>query len=902
MIGGSLSEKIRMKLYNLLKENLDRFAWKPADMTGVPRSVAKHRLNIHQGCQPIRQKRRGQAPDRNKAIQEEVAKLVEARIMREVHYHDWLLNPVMVKKHDDSWRMCVDFTDLNKSCPKDCYPLLEIDWKVESLCGYPFNLKNARATYQRLVDKAFEKQIGRNLEVYVDDLVIKSHTKSEILRDIEETFHNLRKINLKLNPKKCTFGVEEGAFLGYVVSTKGIKACPEKVEAVVKLHSPQTLKEAQSLNGKLASLNRFISKSAEKSLPFFKTLKRCIKKRFLMDTRSGKSISKHEGVYSETANGDKCSPPDGKGLTANANLFCQPRLESPRDKVLSNGKSGLSISARYKIAEKIFPSTPAFDITYRLRTSICNQVLAVFIAEKPDEEEPPVGVQIEEAIPKPWVLFTERSLCLEGSGSGLILTSLEGEEFTYALRFEFDASNNEAEYEALIAGLRIGEQMGVKNLITKVDPGLVPQSENKKVDALSNMASISFTHLTKQVLVETLKRKSTKEKEILAIVEEEEYCWMTPLVEYLTEGTLPAETKKARTIKIKARLYAMISGVLYRKSFLEPWLRCVGPTQAEYVIKEIHEGSCSMHSGPRSVVTKAIRSGYYWPTMHKDARNIIRTCNDCQTHRPVPRSPQQKLTPITSPWPFYKWGIDISGPFPEAQGKVKFLIVAIDYFTKWINAKPVVTITDNQVKKFVWDNIVCRFGLPGEIISDNGKKFRDNPFKDWCEKLNIRQRFASVEEVPHALWAHRTMVKTSNGDTPFSLTYDTESVIPVKIGMPSLRCVEVNQAEIDEGILLNLDILEERREKAAVREAKSKARMEKYYNAKVRSISFRPGDFVYRSNEASHAKESGKLGLKWEGLYKVIEALGKGAYKLRNSNGDILPRTWNVQDLKRYYL
>ncbi|GJT38618.1 reverse transcriptase domain-containing protein [Tanacetum coccineum] len=221
-----------------------------------------------------------------------------------MHYHDWLSNLVMVKKHDGSWRMCVDFTDLNKSCPKDCYPLPEIDWKVESLCGYPFKcfldaykgyhqiqmakedeektafhtnqgvfcytkmsfgLQNVGATYQRLVDKAFKNSIGRNLEVYVDDLVIKSHTECEILRDIEGTFHNLRRINMKLNPKKCTFGAEEGAFLGHVVSMQGIKACPKKVEAVMKLQSPQTLKEAQSLNEKLASLNRFLSKSVERS-------------------------------------------------------------------------------------------------------------------------------------------------------------------------------------------------------------------------------------------------------------------------------------------------------------------------------------------------------------------------------------------------------------------------------------------------------------------------------------------------------------------------------------------------------------------------------------------------------------------------------------------------------------
>nr|GEY95569.1 reverse transcriptase domain-containing protein [Tanacetum cinerariifolium] len=217
----------------------------PFNMTGVPRSIAEHKLNIREGCPPVRQKKKGQAPERTKAIQAEVQKLVEARIMREVYYHDWLSNPVMVKKHDGSWQMCVDFTDLNKACPQDRYPLPEIDWKVESLCGYPFKcfldaykgyhqiqlaaadeektafhtgqgvycytkmpfgLKNTGATYQRLMDKAFESQMGRNIEVYIDDLVVKSHTEAEMVRDIEETFQTLRKINMKLNPKNAHSG------------------------------------------------------------------------------------------------------------------------------------------------------------------------------------------------------------------------------------------------------------------------------------------------------------------------------------------------------------------------------------------------------------------------------------------------------------------------------------------------------------------------------------------------------------------------------------------------------------------------------------------------------------------------------------------------------------------------
>nr|GEY63625.1 reverse transcriptase domain-containing protein [Tanacetum cinerariifolium] len=261
-------------------------------------------------------------------------------------------------------------------------------------------------------------------------------------------------------------------------------------------------------------------------------------------------------------------------------------------------------------------------------------------------------------------------------------------------------------------------------------------------------------------------------------------------------------------------------GVLYRLSFLTSWLRCVGPLQAEYVMWEIHEGSCSMHAGPRSVVAKAIRLGYYWPTMHKDARDMIQKCNECQVHCPVTRHPQQHLTSITALWPFYKWGIDIAGPFSEGPGKVKFLIAAMDYFTKWIEAKAVATITGRQVKKFVWDNIVCCFGILGEIISYNGKQFSDNPFKD-C-----------------------------HDDTPFFLTYGTEVVIPTKIGMSTYRTAIVDVVNNDEELRLKLDLLEERRERAAICEAKAKSKMMKYYNARVCGMAFKPCDLVYRNNDA----------------------------------------------------
>nr|GEV10235.1 hypothetical protein [Tanacetum cinerariifolium] len=477
----------------------------------------------------------------------------------------------------------------------------------------------------------------------------------------------------------------------------------------------------------------------------------------------------------------KRSPFNGKGLTASTNLFRRSCLSNPKNQLQFNGKLVLALVHATRRLRRYFQAHPV------VAKDINSWPLADFIAERPDEEGPSMKVQAEEAILKPWSLFTNGSSCLEGSGAGLILTSLEGEEFTYALRFRK----------------------------VKTKSGRVEQNHVHKL-----------RHLTKQVLVETLKRKSIEEREILAVAEEEGYCWMTPLVEYLTKGTLLAETKKARAIKIKARRYTMVNDVLYRKLFLEPWLRCVGPTQAKYVVKEINEGSCNMYFGPRSVVAKAIKSGYYWPTMHKDARNIIRKC-----------------------------------PSLEAQGKVKFLIVVVDYFTK--------------------------FGLSREIISDNEKQFIDNPFKDWCKKLNIKERFESVKHPQTNGQVERANRSLGEG-------------IKASLGEDNINWVE--EAENDEGLLLKLDILEERRDKSAVREARNKAKMEKYYNAKVRSTSFHPRDLVYHSKEASHAKESEKMGPKLEELYEVVEALGKGAYKLRNESEDVLPRTWNVQDLKKCYL
>ena len=242
-----------------------------------------------------------------------VNKLLAANFIREVHYPEWLANVVMVKKANGKWRMCVDFTDLNQACPKDSFPLPKIDQLVDSTArhklltfmdafsGYnqiqmaeedqektafitsqglyyykfmPFGLKNAGATYQRLVNQMFKKQIGKNVKAYVDDMFVKSKEEKDHLDDLKETFNTLRQYKMKLNLSKCAFRVSSGKFLGFIVSQRGIEANPEKVRAILEMSLPRTTKEVQSLTGRVAALNRFVSKATDKCLPFFKTLKK----------------------------------------------------------------------------------------------------------------------------------------------------------------------------------------------------------------------------------------------------------------------------------------------------------------------------------------------------------------------------------------------------------------------------------------------------------------------------------------------------------------------------------------------------------------------------------------------------------------------------------------------------
>nr|KYP36963.1 Transposon Ty3-I Gag-Pol polyprotein [Cajanus cajan] len=162
-------------------------------------------------------------------------------------------------------------------------------------------------------------------------------------------------------------------------------------------------------------------------------------------------------------------------------------------------------------------------------------------------------------------------------------------------------------------------------------------------------------------------------------------------------------------------------------------------------MREVHEGICGSHSGGRTLAAKVLRAGYYWPTLKGDCAEFVKKCVQCQRHGNLIHASATELHSVSSPWPFALLGIDVLGPFPMTKGQVKFLLVAVDYFTKWIEAEPLACISANNVQKFIWKSLVTRFAIPYAIVSDNGLQFTDKKFNAFLENLGIRHRFTSVE-------------------------------------------------------------------------------------------------------------------------------------------------------------
>ncbi|XP_022859445.1 uncharacterized protein LOC111380183 [Olea europaea var. sylvestris] len=539
------------------------------------------------------------------------------------------------------------------------------------------------------------------MEVYVDDMLVKSLRAAEHVTHLNQTFQILRKYKMMLNPLKCTCEVASGQFLGYIVNQRGIKANPVKIRALLDMKSPQKSKEKF----------QWTSKCEEA----FQALKKPLEEAPLL---SKSHLDESLLLYLAISN-----------VAVSAVLV---RKEGERQlPVYYASKALLPTETHYPDMEKL--ALTLITTSRKLRPyfqahsieAIKGQALADFMVE-----------------------FAKASKMETGSGAGIILESPKGNKLNCTVRFGFKPWNNAAEYEALLEGLRLGNEMQVKRLLVSNDSQLivnqvngnfvakdssmvaylklyldlvphferfeltqVPCLENTHADALLKLASSKDSELLKVVPIEHLSKPSTsKGEEVLRI--EGTPLWMKSIIAYLKDQSLPASRSEARKLRRRATRFVLQEEILYKRGFASPLLRCVRGEEATYILREIHEGIYGNHSEETALVHKVLRQSYFWSTLKRDACQFVQKCDKYQRFSNIQRRPAQSL---------------------------------------------------------------------------------------------------SVDELPHILWAIRTSSRTATGETPFSMTYGAEAMSPIEVGVPSHCRIHFSEISNDEARISELHLLEEMR-------------------------------------------------------------------------------------------
>ncbi|XP_057432548.1 uncharacterized protein LOC130725323 [Lotus japonicus] len=703
-VGVNLTASQEDRLVKLLSQNMDLFAWTAKDLLGIDPEFICHKLALNPGAKPIVQFKRKMGEEKAEAVKVETNKLLEAGFIREVKYPTWLANVVMVKKANGKWQMCTDYTDLNKHCPKDSYPLPNIDKLVDrassfgmlslmdAYSGYhqirmyqpdeekttfmtnqanycyqtmPFGLKNAGATYQRLMDKVFDKQVGRNMEIYVDDMVVKSEEVLGHCSDLKEAFGELRKHNMRLNPEKCSFGIQSGKFLGFMITRRGIEVNPDKCKAILEMQSPTSVKDVQKLTRRIAALSRFLPCSGNKSAPFFQCLRK--NKAFQWTEECERAFQSFKEHLSSPPVLSKPMPGISLSMliSISDNVVSSVMLQEIKGDVkiiyfVSHALQGAEV--RYQKIEKAalaliisarklrpyFQGFPVvvktdlplrqvlqkpdlagrmvswavelseFGITFEKKGAIKAQVLVDFVNEMYHEDNSEAGE---------WSLSVDGSSNVKGSGAGIILEGPGG-----------------AEYEAIIAGLKLAIEMGVKSITIKTDSQIVsrqiqgeyqakdaqlakylvkaqglikqigevqinhvPRDENTRADILSKLASTKKPGNNKSVIQEVLNNPSIEADEVMAVPAVASLDWMGRIKKCLeAEGAELAMFTKDQVRE--ASHYTLLGDQLYRRGVGVPLLRRVSKEDAQRIMFEVHEGVCASHIGGRSLAAKVLRA------------------------------------------------------------------------------------------------------------------------------------------------------------------------------------------------------------------------------------------------------------------------------------------------------
>ncbi|KAM1405500.1 hypothetical protein ACFX2F_000328 [Malus domestica] len=498
-ISGLLGVDDRAKIICLLQEFKDCFAWHYTEMPGLDSALVEHRLPIKEGYKPVKQAPRRMSKEIEEKVKEEIERLVKAGFIRPAKYVEWLANIVPVLKAvTKAVRCCVDYRNINGTTPKDDYPMPMADLSIDAVAkhkvlsfmdgnaGYnqikmapedihktafrcpghvgayeylvmPFGLKNAGATYQRAMNAIFHDLIGQSMEVYIDDIVVKSKTEEQHLEDLRQALARMKIHKLKMNPKKCEFGVRAGNFLGFLVHQRGVEVDKNKSRAIMESPSPTNKVQLQRLLGKINFLRRFFANLAGKIQPLTPLLRLKDKENFEWGPPHQQAF---DNIKAYLASPPVLVPPQrGKPLK----LYISASEKSIGSLLAQNNEGGkeqavyylsrilTEVETRYSPIERLclalyftarrigkwILALSEFSFQYVPQRAVKGQAIVDFLAEHQESQ-------------------SERA-----SGAGIVIVNPQGVYHYYSFLLDYQGNtNNRADYEALIIGLEILMDLG----------------------------------------------------------------------------------------------------------------------------------------------------------------------------------------------------------------------------------------------------------------------------------------------------------------------------------------------------------------------------------------------------------------------------------------------------------
>nr|XP_025617069.1 uncharacterized protein LOC112709395 [Arachis hypogaea] len=592
-------------------------------------------------------------------------------------------------------------------------------------------------------------------------MVVKSQQDHIHKTDLEEVFNQIRKHNMMLNPEKCAFGVKGGKFFGFMLTARGIEANPEKCKTIINMRSPRSIKEIQQLNGRLVALSRFIPAISTLSQHFFNALKKQTRFNWNADLTPNAVSSvlvtevkdKQKPVYfvsKSLQNAELRYPPTEK--LAYALILTTRRLRhyfQSNQIIVKTNQPLRQILTRPDVSGRLTKwsiELSEFDIIYEPRI------------DRPTKPR----LYLE--------LYVDGASNAEGSGAGVYLTNKHDLQTEQSIRFSFQTSNNQAEYEALLAGLRLAQSLNITHLQVYCDSQLVVQQVTGHFqvkdqllekyhtlvrDLIPQFHSVQITHIAQE--------QNTRADALSKL----------------------ATTKDPRTFKRRAASFTLIETDLYKRGFSQPLPRCLSAHEARVTMDDAHEGVCGNHARGMSLASKIARAGYYWPTMQKDCINKVRRCDSCQKPAPLIHNPAEQLHTSEVSWPFDKWEVNIFGPFPKApsQGfQVKHHFSSVEH--------PQTNGLTEAANK---------------VILTALKKKLGEAKGDWANLI------------PEILWSYNTTKQTTTQETPYRLVYGANTVIPIETAIASTRAANAQVTNNTSTRQIELDTIEEDRTKVELR-------------------------------------------------------------------------------------